>query len=58
MSRYAKAYGTLVGAVVGIGIAHGLIPESAMGSWNGVMTAALPIVTSILGTIFSPKNAD
>lgn len=57
MGKYSKAWGTLIGAALGLGAAYGVVPEGTDAAVSSAIDQLLPIGMAILGTIFSPKNA-
>jgi len=58
MGKYAKAWGTLIGAVVGVAAVHGFAPDGMGEQTELAVNTLFPILTGILGTIFSPKNTN
>lgn len=58
MSRYWKAWGGLIGAAVGVAAVHGVVPDTLVTQVPLVFETLVPIATTVLGTIISPKNSD
>ena len=55
MGKYSKLIGMVVGSVLGILVALGLMPEDLN---TPELQAAVVTVAGAIGTYFAPKNAD
>jgi len=55
MGKYSKAIGTVIGALIGLGVSLGFLPESFQ---SPEVIGAITTITGLIGTIFAPKNAE
>lgn len=59
MGKYSKAWGTIVGGLVGLGLTAIGIDEAIMPTVAGPLTDAfITILFGAIGTYVAPKNAD
>jgi len=54
MSKYSKAIGSVLGALIGIGVTLGFLPADMQSPEN---IAAIMTVVTLIGTFFAPANA-
>ncbi len=58
MGKYWKAWGALVGAAVGVGVAHGVIPAGIDEQIRQLLDVTLPIIGAGVLTWRFPANTD
>lgn len=57
MKKYSKLIGTIVGAIISVGVSVGLLPAELLASSPEII-AALVTLGSAVGVFLAPKNAE
>lgn len=57
MNKYWKAWGSLIGAAVGVAAVYGLVPDGTDKQIADALNILGPVLGGVIGTYLAPKNA-